>query len=57
LFTYYKSYRANVRAKVNSLRARSAAEPAARRSALGACGNYLRLMDSYLGRLEPPAGG
>jgi aminoglycoside phosphotransferase family enzyme len=48
LFLYYKSYRANIRAKVNSLRARSADNEAARRLALAEAGKYLGLMNSYL---------
>lgn len=45
LFTYYKGYRANVRAKVNSLRAR---EPEQRKKALSETEKYLRLMQSYM---------
>lgn len=48
LFIYYKSYRANVRAKVNSLRARSAADNMEKTKSLSAVDKYLRLMDSYL---------
>jgi aminoglycoside phosphotransferase family enzyme len=51
LFTYYKSYRANIRAKVNSLRARSAAENIEKDKALAAAGKYLHLMDGYLSSL------
>ncbi len=48
LFIYYKGYRANIRAKVNSLRARSAAYDADRRSALIETTKYLQLMNSYM---------
>ena len=48
LFTYYKSYRANVRAKVNSLRARDAANDADRRRSLNETEKYLQLMKRYL---------
>lgn len=48
LFVYYKSYRANVRAKVNSLRARSASDEGQRKIALSEALKYLQLMDSYL---------
>jgi len=52
LFVYYKSYRANIRAKVNSLRARSAAGSIERTKSLSAVSKYLELMDSYLSSLE-----
>ena len=48
LFIYYKSYRANIRAKVNSLRARSTENIADKIKALSVADKYLRLMDSYL---------
>jgi uncharacterized protein len=48
LFIYYKSYRANVRAKVNYLRAKSAADDAEKMKALSAADKYLSLMDSYI---------
>jgi len=48
LFIYYKSYRANVRAKVNSLRAKSTEEHIEKTKALSAVEKYLLLMDSYL---------
>jgi aminoglycoside phosphotransferase family enzyme len=47
LFTYYKSYRANVRAKVNALRAMKA-ESAQRKKYLDEVKKYLNLMDGYL---------
>jgi len=46
LFIYYKSYRANIRAKVNSLRAKG--NNVDKTQALSAVDKYLRLMDSYL---------
>jgi aminoglycoside phosphotransferase family enzyme len=46
LFIYYKSYRANIRAKVNSLRAKG--NNVDQTQALSAVDKYLRLMDSYL---------
>ncbi len=49
LFLFYKAFRANVRAKVNSLRAKS---EDGRKQALKECGRYLRLMDSYLAALK-----
>ena len=52
LFVYYKSYRANIRAKVNSLRARSATANIEKAKSLLAVSKYLELMDSYLTSLE-----
>ena len=51
LFRYYESYRANVRAKVNSLRARSATDTISRDASLALTGKYLDLMTSYLDSL------
>lgn len=48
LFVYYKSYRANVRAKVNILRAKSSTTEAECRKALSATRKYLLLMETYL---------
>jgi len=48
LFIYYKSYRANIRAKVNSLRARSAGNEKEESTALAEVEKYLRLMNEYL---------
>lgn len=47
LFNYYKCYRANVRAKVNSLRAKDAAESGAASNALRETARYLDLMYAY----------
>lgn len=47
LFHYYKAYRANIRAKVNSLRARGAETETERDRAIQEAVRYLRLMDSY----------
>lgn len=54
LFIYYKSYRANVRAKVNSLRARSAANNTERQLCLAETDKYLKLMDHYMDTLRNP---
>ncbi|WP_018617473.1 hypothetical protein [Segetibacter koreensis] len=51
LFVYYKSYRSNIRAKVNSLRARSAANNDERKGLLAEAKKYLYLMDSYINML------
>ncbi len=51
LFIYYKSYRANVRAKVNSLRARSTDNTTERIMALEEVKKYLKLMEYYLNLL------
>lgn len=50
LFTYYKCYRANVRAKVNALRAMQADE-AVRKTNLEEVHNYLVLMSRYVKEL------
>jgi aminoglycoside phosphotransferase family enzyme len=52
LFIYYKSYRSNIRAKVNSLRARDAGNDKERTSFLADADKYLRLMDSYIKMLD-----
>jgi aminoglycoside phosphotransferase family enzyme len=52
LFIYYKSYRANIRAKVNSLRARDARNDAERKLVFAEVDKYLGLMDSYIKELE-----
>ncbi len=52
LFVYYKAYRANVRAKVNSLRAKSAVHRKERTKALSEVDKYLRLMEHYLNTLS-----
>lgn len=52
LFLYYKSYRANVRAKVNSLRAKKTTDPTLKKKALHEAEKYLGLMDSYLDQLN-----
>jgi len=51
LFLYFESYRANVRAKVNSYRARSAASEEEREVALRQAEKYLWLMKEYLEQL------
>ncbi len=52
LFVYYKSYRANVRAKVNSLRAQSAANKTDKTKALSEVEKYMMLMEGYLRLLD-----
>jgi aminoglycoside phosphotransferase family enzyme len=52
LFVFYKAYRANIRAKVNSLRAKSAVNKKERTKALSEVDKYLRLMESYLKTLS-----
>jgi aminoglycoside phosphotransferase family enzyme len=52
LFVFYKAYRANIRAKVNSLRAKSAVNEKERSKALFELDKYLRLMESYLKTLS-----
>ncbi len=52
LFIYYKAYRANVRAKVNCLRARSALNDPEKIKALSVAEKYLMLMDDYLHSLR-----
>ena len=52
LFVYYKGYRSNIRAKVNSLRAREAGNDADRKLPLAEAEKYLRLMDGYMNLLE-----
>ena len=51
LFVYYKAYRANVRAKVSSLRARSAASEIDKSAALRTAEKYLLLMINYFERI------
>ena len=52
LFVYYKAYRANVRAKVSSLRARSAASESEKLTALRTAEKYLSLMSVYIEELR-----
>jgi uncharacterized protein len=55
LFVYYKSYRSNIRAKVNSLRARSAINGAQQLLALKEAEKYLQLMNRYINELKNQA--
>lgn len=48
LFVYYKIYRANIRAKVNSLRGKSAKTGEEKNRALAAAEKYLNLIKDYL---------
>ncbi|AEV98650.1 hypothetical protein A4D02_34865 [Niastella koreensis] len=52
LFVYYKSYRANIRAKVNSLRARSAGNETEKTDWLRQSEGYLKLMEQYINLLN-----
>ena len=52
LLIYYKSYRSNVRAKVNSLRARDEKSDTARKLIIAEVDRYLRLMESYTKEVE-----
>ena len=52
LFIYYKSYRANVRAKVNSLRAKNATSNSDSITALFEVKKYFDLMEGYLQSLN-----
>ena len=52
LFIYYKSYRSNIRAKVNSLRARNVKNSTERKLVLSEADKYLRLMENYIKQLE-----
>ncbi|NAS13738.1 hypothetical protein [Poritiphilus flavus] len=52
LFIFYKGYRANVRAKVNSLRAISAKSDTIKTKALQEVEKYLKLMNSYMNSLN-----
>lgn len=47
LFNYYKAYRANIRAKVNALRAMSTKNDSEKRHNLNEVKKYLRLMERY----------
>jgi aminoglycoside phosphotransferase family enzyme/predicted kinase len=51
LFVFYKAYRANIRAKVNSFRAQDAGNENERSQALKNVHKYLLLMNSYLSRI------
>lgn len=54
LFIYYKSYRANIRAKVNSLRAKSATTDDEKSKALATSEKYLIQMAGYVKKFEIP---
>lgn len=51
LFIYYKSYRANIRAKVHCIRARGAEDKTLQQE-LSSCRKYLLMMDEYLQLLK-----
>ena len=48
LFVYYKAYRANIRAKINSLRAVSASDAGKKKKAFDEVYKYLILMNDYI---------
>ena len=48
LFIYFKAYRANVRAKVNALRAKQEQQSGQFQKTIATVDKYLRLMDSYM---------
>jgi aminoglycoside phosphotransferase family enzyme len=52
LFIYFKSYRANIRAKINSLRAQSSMNSSDKSRWLAETVKYLNLMNRYLGMLR-----
>jgi aminoglycoside phosphotransferase family enzyme len=52
LFVYYKCYRANIRAKINSLRARSANTETDKKVALSEAAKYLDLMNGYVEKVR-----
>jgi aminoglycoside phosphotransferase family enzyme len=51
LFIYYKSYRSNIRSKVNSLRAKTAKDETQKKNALSESVKYLELMNGYINLL------
>jgi len=55
LFIYYKSYRANIRAKINTLRAKTAVNQAVRNQSLAETRKYLLLMDFYIKQVPKTA--
>jgi aminoglycoside phosphotransferase family enzyme len=52
LFIYYKSYRANIRAKVNSLRSGDSKDDTEKKSILSEVNKYLLLMNHYIEKLS-----
>lgn len=52
LFIYYKAYRANIRAKVNSLKAANAVTATEKEHALHEVNKYLLLMNKYLHKIS-----
>ncbi|MGN6401648.1 MAG: hypothetical protein ACTHMD_14430, partial [Flavisolibacter sp.] len=53
LFIFYKAYRANIRAKVNSLRAQDANNENEKREALENAHKYILLMNNYITMIAP----
>lgn len=52
LFVYYKSYRSNIRAKINALRARDAENEVQKKIALAEADKYLHLMYGYVREMQ-----
>ncbi len=52
LFLYYKAYRANIRAKVNGLRAKGLNNPAEQKRPLLEADKYLKLMLGYIDKIS-----
>jgi len=52
LFIYYKAYRANIRAKVNALRAKNAESEDQQKHALSETHKYILLMNNYIGEIK-----
>ncbi len=52
LFVYFKAYRANVRAKVSSLRAKSATKEGEKKILLATIKKYLKLVQGYMNTLD-----
>lgn len=52
LFIYYKAYRANIRAKVDSLKAANAVTATEKEHALHEVNKYLLLMNKYLHKIS-----
>ena len=52
LFIYYKAYRANIRAKVNSIKSRNTSRPPDKNRALQDTARYIRLMSSYIAQMR-----
>ena len=56
IFQYYKLYRANIRTKVNALKAIQTRDEKERSYRVKLAGDYFHLMQEYLAMLEEKAG-